>query len=60
MHVEFKMRNGKLFPIEFNPLRFGGTGFPDLAYYSYGINPYTSFFNDNFIDWNKIVEDSTH
>jgi hypothetical protein len=44
MRAEFKKRHGKLFPIEFNVLRFGGKGGADVSDYAFGINAYVAFF----------------
>lgn len=58
VHVEIRIdSNGKISPVEVNPLRFGGwcsTG--DLAWYAYGINPYECFLNSKRPDWNSILE----
>ena len=57
IHAEFKISaEGKIVPVEFNPLRFGGFGLSDLPYYAYGFNPIDYFFNDVRPDWNKIWE----
>jgi ATP-grasp domain len=44
IHAELKLMKGELFPIEFNPMRFGGLGLGDLSYYAFGINPYKYYF----------------
>jgi hypothetical protein len=54
MHVEVKVSNGKVFPVEINPMRFGGMGLGNLIYYSHGVNPYTSFINDCEPDWKNL------
>jgi hypothetical protein len=54
MHVEVKLIDGKVFPIEINPLRIGGMGLGNLVFYSLGINPYTCFINDSEPDWNEV------
>ncbi|NOX47385.1 MAG: ATP-grasp domain-containing protein [Chlorobi bacterium] len=55
-HVEVRIDNkGKLFPIEVNPLRYGGlctTG--DLTWYAYGFNSYECFLNNIRPDWEQI------
>ncbi|MBW3469444.1 ATP-grasp domain-containing protein [Arthrospiribacter ruber] len=57
LHIEFRMKSGKLIPIEVNPMRFGGwCTTADLTWYSYGINSYLSFFESQRPDWNKIFE----
>lgn len=56
IHMEVRINNnGKIIPIEVNPLRFGGwctTG--DLSWYAYGINSYEYFFKGIKPDWDKI------
>lgn len=56
-HLELRItKEGRINPIEVNPLRFGGfctTG--DLSFYAYGINSYEYFFNSKKPDWDKIL-----
>lgn len=58
MHVEIRIDdNGKLQPIEINPLRFGGwctTG--DISYFAYGINSYEHFIYEKTPNWNEILK----
>lgn len=56
LHIEYRMNeNGKLYPIEVNPMRFGGwCTTADLTWFSYGINSYLHFFNSLKPDWNQI------
>ncbi|MFO7897306.1 MAG: ATP-grasp domain-containing protein [Candidatus Cloacimonadales bacterium] len=54
IHAEFKYYDGKLLPIEMNPLRYGGFGLADLTYHAFGINPFTAFFRSKSMDWPKI------
>jgi hypothetical protein len=54
IHAEFRIKNGQLIPIELNPLRFGGFGLADLAYYGLGFNPYEMFFKGEVPDWDII------
>jgi ATP-grasp domain len=54
LHAEFKLRDGKLIPIEVNPYRFGGYGLADLMHYVGGVNPYRIFFDDAKPDWKTI------
>ena len=57
-HVEIRVdKQGRISPIEVNPLRFGGlctTG--DLAWYAYGINSYEYFLYGKKPDWEGILE----
>jgi hypothetical protein len=56
LHAEVRMdKDGKIIPIEVNPLRFGGwctTG--DLSWYGLGINSYEFFFNSRQPDWEQV------
>jgi len=58
IHVEIRINSeGKIIPIELNPLRFGGwctTG--DLAWYAYGINSYEYFFKGLKPNWKDILK----
>lgn len=58
IHVEVRIdKNGKINPIEVNPLRFGGwctTG--DLSWYAYGINSYEYFLYQKKPDWEEILK----
>ena len=57
LHVEVRMtKDGKLFPIEINPMRFGGwCTTADSTYLSYGFNPIEYFFNQQKPDWTTIL-----
>lgn len=57
LHAEVRItNNGTLFPIEINPMRFGGwCTTPDSTYFSYGFNPIEYFFNQQKPDWNTIL-----
>jgi hypothetical protein len=58
LHIEIRIDDeGKLFPIEVNPMRFGGwctTG--DLSWFAYGINSYEHFFYSKKPDWESIFK----
>jgi hypothetical protein len=58
-HVEVRIDgNGKVAPIEVNPLRFGGwCSTPDLAWHAYGINLYEYLFQQKEPDWNLILNE---
>ncbi len=53
VHVEIRVaEDGRITPIEFNPLRFGGwCTTADLTLLGYGLNPYLAFLNDERPDW---------
>ena len=57
-HVEVRIdSNGKISPIEVNPLRFGGwCTTADLSGYSYGINSYAYFIHKQKPDWEEIFK----
>jgi len=59
LHVEVRVdEDGKLLPIEVNPLRFGGfCTTADLTPYAWGFNPYLAFFNNEKPDWTKLLKD---
>lgn len=56
MHLELRVKDGKIVPIEINPMRFAGWCVTDLAYFAYGINVYEYYFEQKKPDWNKIFE----
>jgi len=60
IHAEFKLTDGKLIPIEMNPLRYGGFGLADLTYYGFKINPFVAFFRDEKMDWPKIWKECSN
>lgn len=58
LHTEVRItKNNKSFPIEVNPMRFGGwCTTADSTYFSYGINPIEYFFNQQKPDWEKVFK----
>ena len=54
-HVEMRMRNGVLLPIEFNPMRFAGLCTTDIAWYAYGINTVDYYLNNRTPDFAEIM-----
>jgi hypothetical protein len=62
MHVEVRINSqGKVIPIEINPLRFGGwctTG--DISWYAFGINSYNYFLNGKVPNWNEIFKNNSN
>ncbi len=56
-HIEVRVsRDGRVFPIEVNPMRFGGwCSSPDMAWYAFGINEYEYYFNRRKPDWESIL-----
>lgn len=57
-HVEVRIdKNGRIVPIEINPLRFGGwCTTADLLGITLGFNSYKCFFENKKPDWEKIFE----
>ena len=58
VHVELRRNSaGGLYPIEVNPLRFGGwCTTPDLTYLAYGFNPYLYYASQLKPDWSEILK----
>lgn len=55
-HLEVRSTpDGRIVPIELNPLRFAGIGTTEIAEYSYGINVYRHFFQETAPDWSAIL-----
>lgn len=53
-HVELRVEQGRVMPIEFNPMRFAGWSTTDIAYYAYGINSCEYFFKQKKPNWKKL------
>ena len=43
VHVEVRVKDGHVTPIEFNPLRFAGLGGTDVSFHAYGYRTYEAF-----------------
>ena len=58
LHVEVRVNSkGEIQPIEVNPLRFGGfCTTADCTWFSYGVNSYEYFYNEQKPDWEEIFE----
>ncbi|MEG1398022.1 MAG: ATP-grasp domain-containing protein [Raoultibacter sp.] len=57
VHVEVRVQDGRITPIEFNPLRFAGLGGTEIAYYGYGFHPYDQYLHNSTPDWNEVLRD---
>ena len=57
IHAEFRYHQGRLVPIELNPLRFGGMGLANLGFYAFGMNAYQHFAEDREPDWGTVWHD---
>ncbi|MEA1961018.1 MAG: ATP-grasp domain-containing protein [Bacillota bacterium] len=56
VHVEFRVSNGQVLPIEVNPLRFAGWCTTDIAFYAWGINPYEYYLLGKAPNWNELLD----
>lgn len=58
MHIEVRVTDdGKIIPIEVNPLRFGGwCTTADLGGMAWGFNPYQLFFNSEKPNWDEVLK----
>ncbi len=57
LHIEIRIDNDMIVPIEGNPMRFGGwCTTADLAYHAFGFNPYHYYFEQKEPDWDKILK----
>lgn len=54
-HIELRVNENNIVPIEVNPMRFAGWCLTDLAYYAWGINVYEYYFSQKRPDWNTIL-----
>ncbi len=54
-HLEFRLRDSRLQVIELNPMRFGGFGLADLAYFAFGTNSYDCFFRQKKPDLRALL-----
>jgi len=61
-HIEIRIdTNGRITPIEVNPLRFGGwCTTADLSWYAFGINSYNYFINNLKPDWEQIFKNRSN
>ena len=57
IHAEVRVaEGGRIVPIEFNPLRFGGWCAVDMAHYAFGLNPYLMFLEQRRPHWTRILD----
>jgi hypothetical protein len=54
VHIEARVTNDDIIPIEYNPLRFAGASCTDLAYYAYGISTVDCYLNQKKPDFDTI------
>lgn len=55
VHAEVRVANGRVYPIEFNPLRFAGMGSTEISWYAYDHLGFDAFLNNRRIDWDKAL-----
>lgn len=56
-HVELRIeRDGRICPIEFNPMRFAGCCCTDVGLFAYGIRTYDYFLHNKRPDWERLLE----
>lgn len=56
IHIEIRIKDEKIVPIEVNPMRFAGWCDTDLAFFAYGINTYEYYIEDKKPNWNEILK----
>ena len=55
-HIELRItKEGRIIPIECNPMRFSGWGTTDLADFALGIKTYDYYLNNRAPDWESIL-----
>lgn len=55
-HVELRIeRDGRICPIEFNPMRFAGCCCTDVGLFAYGIRTYDYFLHNKRPDWKSLL-----
>ena len=54
VHVEVRVRDGHVSPIEFNPLRFAGLGGTDVSWLAYGFRTYAAFLDGEAPAWDDV------
>ncbi len=57
VHVETRMKEGHITPIEFNPLRFAGICGTEISYFAYGFHAYDYFLRGIRPNWDELLAD---
>ena len=55
VHVEVRVRDGIVRPIEINPLRFAGLGGTDISWFAYGFRTYEHYLEGKTPDWESLA-----
>ncbi len=57
VHAELRIgTDGRITPVEINPMRFGGWCAADMSWYAFGFDPYTMYLEDARPDWPRLLE----
>lgn len=59
VHVEVRVEDGHVSPIEFNPLRFAGLGGTDVSQHAFGFKTYQAYLEDALPDASAYEGDGT-
>jgi len=59
-HVEIRVDQGRIYPIEFNPLRFAGWCCTDITYFAFGFKTYDYYLNNRRPDWDHLLAGKEH
>lgn len=54
-HVEIRIRDGEITPVEFNPMRFAGWCCTDLTFFAFGFYTYDYYLNNIRPDWEHLL-----
>lgn len=55
VHVEVRVQDGVIRPIEINPLRFAGLGGTDISWFAYGFRTYEYYLENKTPHWDSIL-----
>jgi len=56
LHAEVRIDDGRIMPIEFNPMRFAGWCCTDLVYFAFGFKTYDYYFKNTKPDWATLLQ----
>ncbi len=57
-HIELRVNNESIIPIEINPMRFAGWCITDIAKYAWNINPYEYYLKQLKPNWRNIMKNA--
>lgn len=57
VHIEVRVGDGGICPIEFNPMRFAGLCTTDITHFAYGFYTYDYYLKNLVPDWNMLLRD---